>query len=153
MVHAAATWIGLFLLGLLAMQGADAAALAVGAAACAGASVYLLGRERASAASILSSVIAVLRRLPAVLAGAAGTLRAAAAADVTLRPALVRIKAHADSDFSLGATVLALSAAPGAVAVDVNDDALLVHVIREDDESAAQLAALEASVTGKGRRP
>ena len=152
MVHAAATWIGLFLIGLLAMQGANAAALAIGAAVCAVASVYLFGVERAGVGSMISSIGAVARRVPNVLAGAARTLRAAAAADVTLRPALVQVKAHAEDDFSLGATVLAMSAAPGAVAVDVSDDSLLVHVIQEDDESAADLAAIEASVTGGARR-
>jgi multisubunit Na+/H+ antiporter MnhE subunit len=152
MVHAAATWIGLFFVGLLATQGANAAALALGAAVCALASVYLFGAERAQVRVMLSALGGVLGRTPAVLRGAAGTLRAAAAADVTLRPALVQVRTWAEDDFSLGALVCAMSAAPGAVAVDASDDNVLVHVIEEHDESAAELSAIEAGVVGRSPR-
>jgi len=152
MVHAAATWIGLFLIGLLALQGANAAALAVAVTVCVIFVVYLFGLERAQPGAMLSAFGGVLRRAPAVLRGAAGTMRAAASADVTLRPALVQIRTRAEDDFSLGALVCALSVAPGGVAVDAGDDSVLVHVIAEDDESAAKLDAIEANVVRRSVR-
>lgn len=152
MVHAAATWIGLFLIGLLVMQGANAAALALAVTACVIISAYLFGFERAQPGAMLSALGGVLSRAPAVLRGAAGTLRAAASADVTLRPALVQVRTRAEDDFTLGALVCAMSAAPAAVVVDAGDDSILVHVIAEDDESAAELDAIEATVVRRAVR-
>jgi multisubunit Na+/H+ antiporter MnhE subunit len=152
MVHAAATWIGLFVIGFLAMQGANAALLALGAALCVLVSMYALGIERASLGSMLTALRGALGRAPAVLRGVVSTMRAAAAADVTLRPALVQVRTQAADDFSIGALAWAVSAAPGSVAVDASGDSVLVHVLEENDESAAKLSAIEARVVSPTQR-
>lgn len=152
MVHAAATWLGLFLIGLVATQGANAVALAACTAGCALASVYLFGVERANLGAMLSALAGLLARVPALFRGAARTMRAIVAADVTLRPALVQVKTYAEDDFSLGATVCAMSASPGVVAVDASGESILVHVIEERDDSAADLRAIEASIVQRNLR-
>lgn len=89
-----------------------------------------------------------------VVRGALSTIRAAIAADVTLKPALVRVKTRAASDDARAALAGMISAAPGAIVVEADDDGLLAHVIDEDAIGPAHLGALEARVLlalGEGR--
>jgi multisubunit Na+/H+ antiporter MnhE subunit len=73
-------------------------------------------------------------------------VRAAVAADVTVKPALVRIKTRSAEPFAAAAVADLISAVPGMVVVETDDDGLLVHVINEDKVDAADLGALEAGV-------
>ncbi len=83
-----------------------------------------------------------------VLRGALGVMRAAVAADVTLKPALVRVRTRATSDLARAAMADMISAAPGAVVVDVDSEGFLVHVLDEDAIDVVALGDLEARVIG-----
>lgn len=88
----------------------------------------------------------VVRRADAVTRGAMATVRASIAADVTLRPALVRVKWRVSSDSARAAFAGMVSAAPGAVVVETDPDGMLVHVINEDAIDASEFGRLEARV-------
>ncbi len=80
--------------------------------------------------------------------GAAGTARMALAADVPMRPALVRVRLRAQSDAARAALTHFISADPGGLVVDVDREGLLVHVLQEDAVDAPQLARVENGVIG-----
>lgn len=85
-------------------------------------------------------------RAGAVARGALATMRAAVAADVTLAPALVRVKTRATSASARAAFADMISAAPGMVVAEADEDGFLVHVIDEDAVDTADLGRLEARV-------
>lgn len=151
MLHAAAMLTGLFSLWLLLVQRWSAPmdfALAVAAAlACVALASRLGGLGRngpfARAPQMLSLV---LSRADAVTRGATATVRASIAADVTLRPALVRVKWRVSSDSARAAYAAMVNAAPGAVVVETDPDGMLVHVIDEDAIDAGEFNRLEARV-------
>ncbi len=87
-----------------------------------------------------------LRHLPAVFRGALATLRAAVAADITLRPALVRIKPRPSSDSARASFAGLISAAPGTLVVEADADGLLVHVLNEDSVDAREISNIEERV-------
>lgn len=87
-----------------------------------------------------------VRRFSDTARGAGAAARAAIAADVTLRPALVRIRTRRQSDASRAALAHFISAAPGGVTVDVDGEGMLAHVLQEDTLDAPELAALEADI-------
>jgi multisubunit Na+/H+ antiporter MnhE subunit len=158
MLHAAAMLIGFFLIGLLALQqGASAPALAA-AVAIASAAVLFgarfggVGRTAFGSPQLLA-LAAVRTRT--VLRGAGTTIRAAAAADITLKPALVRVKARPRSAFGRAALADLIGAPPGVAIVDTDVDGMLVHVTDEDSVDAVDIGALEARVvyaTERARR-
>lgn len=153
MLHAAAMLIGLFVVWLLLTQqwnGAQDFAIAGAAAlACVLLSARLGGFGRGSAFSHAPQLlILALSRLGAVFGGALATICAALAADVSLRPALVRVKTRATSDFSRAALADMIGAAPGAVVVEADAEGLLVHVLDEESIDAVNLGQLEARVVG-----
>lgn len=78
--------------------------------------------------------------------GAALTARTAIAADVPLKPALVRVKLRPQSQAARAALAHFVSAEPGGVVVDIERDSLLVHVLQEEAIDAPQLARIESAV-------
>lgn len=158
MLHAAAMLIGLFALGLIALSRGVSAETVAGAAALAVASVAFaarfggLGRTAFSAPQFVALSLA---RAGAVLRGTFSTIRAAVAADVTLKPALVRVRTRASGAFAQAAFADLMSAAPGVVVVEADAEGALVHVTNEDGVDAAEIGVLEArviSALGGGQR-
>jgi multisubunit Na+/H+ antiporter MnhE subunit len=102
-------------------------------------------------------IFAALRGAPDVARASMAVMRAAISADVTLKPALVRVRTSPATDNARAALVGLVSAAPGAVVVDVDPDGFLVHVLDEDKADARALAALEsralAAVDGRKAKP
>jgi multisubunit Na+/H+ antiporter MnhE subunit len=151
MLHAAAMLIGLFVLGiLLAGRGfAPDVSIAAGvvALACVAFCVQFGGLSRAAFSAPQLAWLA-LSRTGAVVRGALTTMRAAIAADVTLNPALVRVRTRATDPFAKAALAELMSAAPGVVVVEADVDSALVHVNDEDGVDAADIGALEARVIG-----
>lgn len=149
MLHAAAMLIGLIAFGLFALGrgvSAETAAIAAGLAfACVvfAARFGGLGRTAFSAPQL---IVLALGRAGAVLRGSFATVRAAIAADVTLKPALVRVKTRPTGAFAQAAFADLMSAAPGVVVVEADADSALVHVNDEDGVDAVEIGALEARV-------
>lgn len=155
MLHAAAMVIGLSAVWLLFLDARNAAA-AIGVSASVVLLIWRLGGVRANAFAHAPGLVALaVARAGAVARGAARTMRAVLAADVTLRPALVRIRTRAAAPAARAALVGALSAAPGAVVVDGDGDSLLLHVLDEDKVDAGEIGAAEARVRDfiEGRAP
>lgn len=149
MLHAATSMAGLLLCWLIFTQAWNSPAEWTAAAASAvGVTIYAMRFGGAGAAFTRAPhlVRLALTRSGAVLAGAFRVVRAAAAADVKLRPALMRIKTRARDATVRSALASALCAAPGAVVVDGDAESLLAHVLDEDEAEAAQLAKLEAAM-------
>jgi multisubunit Na+/H+ antiporter MnhE subunit len=73
----------------------------------------------------------VARRWTTIASASASTVLSAIAADVMLKPALVRLKSRAHSPPGSLFTHL-MSATPGVVVVDADQEGLLVHVNNED---------------------
>jgi multisubunit Na+/H+ antiporter MnhE subunit len=151
MINAAAMFITLWGLWLLlAQQGVGPQALGVGAGVAAACVIVaarlgaLSGRGAYAHAPHLIGFAA--GRAGVVVAGALGAVRAAIAADVTLKPALVRIKTRAQTALSQAALADLISAAPGAVVVEADAGGLLVHVLDEDAIDAPALSRFEARV-------
>jgi multisubunit Na+/H+ antiporter MnhE subunit len=85
-----------------------------------------------------------LSRARIVLGGAASTLRATLAADVSLTPGLARLKTRsADNDVRAELANL-ISATPGAVVVDTDGEGVLMHLLHEDAVDTEAYAELEA---------
>src|SRR5262245_54251158 len=122
MLHAAAMLAGLFLLSLLftARGGAleDIALVFAVALASLGVAVLFGGVGRNPFASAPQFLALIARRASAQFAGALATMRAALAADVTLQPALVRVRTNVAGPHAKAAMISLVSAAPGAVIVD-----------------------------------
>lgn len=150
MLHAAAMLLGLFVLWLLSTQAwstpQDLAIAAVAALACAAFAARFGGLTRNPFGRAPQFAMLVLGRAGAVMSGALVTIRAALAGDVTLKPALVRVKMRASRPLARAAFADMISAVPGAVVVESDVDGLLVHVIDEDGVDARDLGALEARV-------
>lgn len=149
MLHAAAMLLGIFALGLLVI-GVGVSPETPAAAGGVAIVVTLLAahfggtRDNAFAAPQLG-LLGVARARDAI-GGAFSTLRAAGAADVTLKPALVRVKVRTDDARAQAALADQLSAAAGAVVIDVDADGLLVHVLDEDAIDGGEIGGLEARV-------
>ncbi|HYD89155.1 MAG TPA: Na+/H+ antiporter subunit E [Vitreimonas sp.] len=148
MLHAAAMLLGLTLIWFVATAGApnlvDIAAAAGAALAC----TLLAARAGGAGASFARApraALVTLSRLPVVFGGALATLRAAISADVTLRPALVRIKSRGGGA-ARAAFANVLSSAPGMVVVETDSDGFLVHVLDEEGVDASALGELERIV-------
>ena len=148
MLQAAATAMVLFALWLLLTQrwsGGIDLVLAGGAAlACTLVSWRLVGLRGAGFERAPQLLALAVSRLLYVVRGVWATLRAALAADVTLRPALVRVRSQPAREQAGAAFANAMSAAPGAIVIDSDGEGLLAHVIDEDAVDAVRLGALEA---------
>jgi len=156
MLHAAAMVAGLFVIGFVFAQGwasRDAAALALAAALASAALAARLGGVRRNPFSSAPQFAAqLLSRIGAVMRRSLSVVRAALAADIALKPALVRVRSDGADGFALAAAADAISAAPGSVVVETDRDGLLVHVIDEDAVSAEALAATHRRVAHRLER-
>lgn len=149
MLHAAAMLAGLVIIWFALLGRAltpEYAALGAGVAVLVLLAAWRLGGVGRSFL-LAPNVLAVhARSTGAVMRGALATLRAALAADVTLHPALVRVRTRASGRFARAALADAISAAPGSVVIDSDADGYLVHVQDEESRAAADLASWEARV-------
>lgn len=155
MLHAAAMLSGLWIFWLLVTQRWNSLQDLGVAAGAALLCVLIAARGNnvgEAFARAPESLVLALSRIGAVLLGALATMRAAVAADVTLKPALVRIKTRAQKGAERAAFASMISATPGMAVVDADADGLLVHVLNEDEVDAADLGQLEAHVIGRGGR-
>jgi multisubunit Na+/H+ antiporter MnhE subunit len=151
MLHAAAMLIGLFIIALLVLAERGAGDAALLAAVLSLACVVFAARFGGLGATVFSapqSIALGLMRAGAVVGGSLKTVRAALAADVTLQPALVRVKSRAERGLARAVMSDLVSAAPGALVVETEADAALVHVTDEEAIDAAEIGALEARVIG-----
>lgn len=151
MLHAAAMFVGLMVVWLLLVpewrEPEDLAIAGAAALACAVIGARLGGFGRGGAFSHAPQLaILASSRVGAVIGGALATIRAALDPDMTLRPALVRVKARASSDFARAVLAEMIGAAPGATVVETDADGLLVHVLDEESLDATNLGLLEARV-------
>ena len=148
MLHAAAMLTGLCMLWLLFTQHwnppADAA-IAAGAALTAATAAARLGGIGGAFARAPQTLLLALSRSGEVLSGAAATIRAAIAADIKLKPALVRVKTRAGA---AAKAVFAdmINAVPGIVVVETDAEGMLAHVLNEDSMDVADLSRLETRV-------
>jgi len=157
MLHAAAMFAGIFIVCLLltARTGGveDYAVAGAIALACVGVAFLLGGVRRNPFSSAPQLLILVFARMGAQLRGALATIRAALAADVTLQPALVRVRTTA-GPFAKAAMIDLASAAPGAFVVDSDAEGVLLHVTDESAIGESELSALErraASLLGSAQ--
>lgn len=157
MLHAAAMLTGLFVVWLLLTQRwsspVDIGA-AVGASVACWMFAFRFGGGGAGYAQAPALVFASVARAGAVARGVARTLRAALAADITLKPGLVRIRTRAQTAEARAALANMLSAEPGVTAVETDGEGLLAHVIDEDSVDAADMGEIEArllAATGEVR--
>lgn len=151
MLHAAAMLCGLVVLWMLAAgrvtSPQDWMIAGVVALACVVVAVRFGGATRAftRAPRLLALNVA---RAGAVVRGTLATLRAAVSADVTMKPALVRVRSRAQGVAERASFANMITATPGMAVVDADADGLLVHVINEDAIDAADLGRLESMVGG-----
>lgn len=149
MLHAAAMLFGLFALGLAVTQGwasqEEAALVLVAAIVSVGAAFWLGGVRKNPFSTAPQFLVLIASRSGAVVRGALSTIRAALAADVTLRPALVSVRGEAAGAAKAAASDL-ISAVPGSVVVETDGDGMLVHVMNEDATGSAEFTALQGRV-------
>ncbi len=154
MLHAAAMLIGLAVLWMLVTQPAsspqDWAMAAAVTIACAAVALRFGGVSSAFARALRLWALSIARS-GAVARGALATLRAAASADVTMKPALVRVRSRATLSAERASFANMISATPGMAVVETDADGLLVHVLNEDAIDAADLGRLEGRVVGGGK--
>jgi multisubunit Na+/H+ antiporter MnhE subunit len=151
MLHAAAMLAGFFALGVLLTQGwesQDQLLLMFGAAlASTGAAMWLGGIRKNAFSTAPPLVVLIASRTGDVVRGALSTIRAALAADVTLKPALVSVHAEMTESFAKAAAADLISAVPGSVIVETDTDGMLVHVTNEDAMDSAVFTALQRRAT------
>lgn len=149
MLHAAAMLLGIFVFALVLIgRGASAEVMACAGVLALACTAFALrfggaGRTAFSAPQVLPLA---LSWSGGVVRGAFATMRAAAAADVTLKPALVRVKTRAANAFEQAVFTEMLSAPPGVVAVEADAEGVLIHVNDEDGIDAVDIGALEQRV-------
>ncbi len=127
-----------------------AVALAVGLIALV--STARVGGPSPAFTRLPSVLLALFRRIGTVIGGAMATLRAALAADIILKPGLVRVKSSlAGRDASAFSGMVTM--APGAAVIDTDDEGMFVHVLNEDLIDAGELGQLqhEADSARRGR--
>jgi multicomponent Na+:H+ antiporter subunit E len=154
MLHAAAMLSGLVILWIAVTQRAsspqDWAIAAAVSLACVAVAWRFGGVSNAfwRAPRLLALSVA---RAGAVVRGSLTTLRAAVSADVTMTPALVRVRSRAQRASERASFANLISATPGMAVVETDADGLLVHVIDEDGVDATDLGRLEERILGGGR--
>jgi multisubunit Na+/H+ antiporter MnhE subunit len=148
MLHAAAMLIGLFALALLVIGDPSPTSL-VAAAVIALFAVLLSARLGGVSRAALNAPHLLglwLAGAGAAVRGALVTIRNAAAADVTLKPALVRVKTRASGAFARAALADVIGASPEVVVVEADADSTLIHVNDEDRVDAVEIGVVEARV-------
>lgn len=100
-----------------------------------------LGRDAAILPRALTALARTPARIRAKTAGAWQVAQAAVSADVTIKPALVKLPLTDPEAASRATAAGALSEAPGAFVVALAPDAVLVHVLNEDAQKEDRLAA------------
>ena len=155
MLHAAAMLCGLILLWMLntqAWSSPQAWAIAAGASLFSVLIALRLGGASPAFARAPGLLLLVVARCGAVVRGALSTMRRAVSADVTLNPALVRVKMRAPRAVERASFAHTITATPGMAVVETDADGLLLHVMNEDKIDAAELGRLEqAVVSGRDR--
>lgn len=149
MLHAAAMLCGLVLLWMLSTQAwssPQAWVIAVGASLFAVVVALRLGGPSPAFSRAPKLLLAVLARSGAVVRGALSTMRRAVSADVTLNPALVRVKMRAPRAVERASFAHMLTATPGMAVVETDADGLLLHVMNEDKIDTAELGRIEQAV-------
>lgn len=146
MLQASALFLGSFALWLGLQQRLDSLSLAAGALAALGcvaitARLPRLGRAFFTRMPRLAAV--QVMGLGGALMQSIATLRAAIAADVKLKPALVRVRTRVRDASGVAALAQWIGAAPGAVAIATDEEGLLVHVNNEGDERFARIRGWE----------
>jgi multisubunit Na+/H+ antiporter MnhE subunit len=148
MLHAAAMLAGLFVLGLLITQGwssrDEAVLVFVAALASVSAALSLGGVRKNPFSTAPQFLLLIFSRSGAVLHGALSTIRAALAADVRLKPALVRVRSEAIGAAAKAAAADLISAAPGSIVVETDSEGTLVHVMNEDAADSSVFAAVQS---------
>lgn len=136
MLHAAAMLAGLFILGLVLTHGwasGEESLLVLVSALLSVAIAFRFGGVRKNPFSAAPAYVALIAGgTGEAIVGALTTIRAAAAADVTLKPALVRVRSDGAGPLAKAAAADLISAASGAVVIDTDRDGMLVHVMDED---------------------
>lgn len=153
MLHAAAMLIATGIIWLLMTErwsSAEDFGAAVGAGAACVFAAWRLGGVGGDFARPARMLQLALARVGSVARGALSVLRAGAAADVTLTPALVRVKPRAARAADRVAFANMIGATPGSVVVDVDAEGLLVHVIDEEAIEPADFGRLEHLVLRSG---
>lgn len=149
MLQAIALFSGTFSLWLLLEQRFTLAALVAGAAAalvCVALTARLPGLGRRTFTQMPKLAAVQMLRVGAAFADAITTVRAAIAADVKLRPALVRVRTRAGDALSIAALANWIGATPGAVVIASDAEGLLVHVNDEADERFTRIRDWEAAL-------
>ncbi|MDX2274682.1 MAG: Na+/H+ antiporter subunit E [Hyphomonadaceae bacterium] len=148
MLQAAAMLVGLSVAWLLLTQSAwtpqNLALAGFVGVVCVGATMWLGGWRGIGAPPLLA--LANLRRAPGNFRAALGAARAAIAADISLRPALILIKPRPGPVAVKAALIAAINAAPGQMAVESDGDGLLAHVLDEEAVQPEQISELEDGV-------
>ena len=155
MLQAIALFSGTFALWLLLEQRFTAAALiaAIAASICCVLLTARLPRLGRRTFTLMPRLAAVqIMRAGGALADAISTVRAAIAADVKLRPALVRVRVRAGDVLSLATLATWIGATPGAVVISSDSEGLLVHVNDESDERFARVRDWESLLVGDPSR-
>jgi multisubunit Na+/H+ antiporter MnhE subunit len=151
MLHAAAILFGLIVLWMLSTQAwGSPQEWAIAAGVSVACVLVVLRFGGASTAYLRAPHLLWLRlsRIGAAVRGALATIRRALSADVTLDPALVRVKLRAPRSKDRASFAHALSATPGMTVVETDADGLLLHVIDEHNIDAAELGRLEQALVG-----
>jgi len=146
MLHAAAmlcVLIVLWMLGAQAWSSPQAWAVAAVVGMCCVLAASRLGGLSSGFLRAPHLVLVVVRRLAAVLRGALSTMRRAISADVTLNPALVRVKTRATT------AIERLTATPGMAVVETDVDGVLLDVMDEDIIDPSDLGRIEQSVASR----
>ncbi|MGD9967008.1 MAG: Na+/H+ antiporter subunit E [Hyphomonadaceae bacterium] len=152
MLHAAAmlcVLIVLWMLGAQAWSSPQAWAVAAVVGMCCVLAASRLGGLSSGFLRAPHLVLVVVRRLAAVLRGALSTMRRAISADVTLNPALVRVKTRATTAVERASFAHMLTATPGMAVVETDADGLLLHVMDEDKIDPSDLGRIEQSVASR----
>lgn len=90
-------------------------------------------------------------RTGAAFADAFAIVAAALAADVRLKPALVRVRTRTSQALGLATLANLIGASPGAVVIASDEEGLLVHVNQESDERFAKVKTWDALLDNKER--
>jgi multicomponent Na+:H+ antiporter subunit E len=103
----------------------------------------LLDREGAPYMHAPGAALFLLRRAPAMIGANLSLLTGALALDPKARPGLLRLKTRPGDDLARGLFVNSLAMTPGLIAVDVDEDSILIHALDEDDADEEELRAAE----------
>lgn len=153
MLHAAAMLCVLVLLWMVTTQAWSSPQAWASAAGVSLACVLMalrLGGLSAAFARAPRLAALVFARSGAVARGALSMMRRAVSADVTLNPALVRVRTRAASGVARASFAHMLTATPGMAVVETDADGLLLHVMNEDQIDASELGRLEQAVGSGG---